>query len=98
MERTPNDAMPWDRGILGALFPRYQEPVVEGEAHTFYKDGWTALAFPDRSVDTRPGSWSVFCLPATLDGPTALLLARKAFPEVFARYKFDVVLTDMRAA
>jgi hypothetical protein len=85
-------ATPWGTSIDGGLFPRYHAPIEEGEAHVFHKDGWTAVAFPDRSVDRRPGSWSVFCVPAVLDGPEALDVARAAFPAIFARYGFEVVL------
>lgn len=83
-------ASPWGSSIDGGLFPRNQGPSKQGEAHTFHRDGWTALAFLDRSVDTRPGSWSVYCIPAILDGPEALAVAREAFPPIFARYTFPV--------
>jgi hypothetical protein len=85
------DIVPWGHHVDGGLFPRGSEPRSQGDAHVFHKDGWTALAFPDNTVDRRPGSWSVFCLPATYDGPEALEIARDAFPEVFDRYTFDIV-------
>lgn len=85
-------ASPWGTSIDGGLFGRNSSGPPEGEAHIFHKDGWTAVAFQDRSVDSRPGSWSVFCIPDTLDGPNALIIARAAFPTIFARYTFDVTL------
>lgn len=84
-------ATPWGTTIDGGLFPAHHRYVV-GEAHVFHKDGWTALAFEDPSVDRRPQSWSIYCIPAVLDGPEALLIARAAFPPIFARYTFPVVL------
>lgn len=83
---------PWGLKVDGGLFPRGKGPMSQGEAHVVHLDGWTALAFPDRSVDNRGGSWSVYCTPAILDGPEALSVAREAFPPIFARYTFDVVL------
>lgn len=83
---------PWGLKVDGGLFPRGTGPIRQGEAHVVHLDGWTALAFPDRSVDSRGGSWSVYCTPAILDGTEALAIAREAFPPIFARYKFDVRL------
>lgn len=88
--RGEKDVTPWGYSVDGGLFPREEGPKRQGEAHVFHKDGWTALAFTDRSVDSRPGSWSVYCIPETLDGPDALDVARAAFPPIFARYTFDV--------
>lgn len=84
---------PWGLKVDGGLpFPRGQTPNEQGEAHVFHLDGWTALAFPDRSVDSRGGSWSVYCIPAVIDGHEALAIAREAFPPIFARYTFDVMV------
>jgi hypothetical protein len=38
----------------------------QGAAAVHHKDGWTALAVHDYTVDSRPGSKSVFCFAADL--------------------------------
>jgi hypothetical protein len=55
------------------------------EWHTKKLDGWTAIGTRDRTVDSRPGSISVFAFHADLTYADALSLARKTFPDVFAR-------------
>lgn len=52
------------------------------------KDGWTAVGLEDRSVDKRPNSHSVFAFHADLTLDEAVELARKTFPDVFARPGF----------
>lgn len=84
-------ATPWGYSVDGKLLDRNLR-LTNGSAHIVHKDGWTALAFVDDSVDSRPGSWSVFCIPEILDGPEALVVARAAFPSIFARYEFEVRL------
>lgn len=85
------DVSPWGNTVDGGLIPK-GTPLRQGEAHVVHKDGWTAVVFADSSVDHRPGSWSVFCVPDTLDGPNALIVARAAFPTIFARYPFPIKL------
>jgi hypothetical protein len=80
---------PWGHSVDGGLFGRGVQPG-QGVASIFHKDGWTALAFEDRSVDSRPGSWSVFCIPEVLMFDEALRIARLAFPQVFERFTFEV--------
>lgn len=92
-----NRMTPWGTSVDGGLITGHVR-LRQGEAHIVHKDGWTALVFEDRSIDSRPGSWSVFCIPAILDGPAALVLAREAFPPIFSRYQFPVVLAVGSAA
>ena len=66
---------------------------VEGEAGlTYWKElDCTILAFWDRSVDDRLGSWSGFFLPGKIDDPTtAIETAKAAFPNIWQRFSFDV--------
>lgn len=86
-------ATPWGLSVDGGLVDRNDRLTV-GHARTFYKDGWTALAFTDDSVDSRPGSWSVYCIPATLGYDDALRIARLAFPQVFERYPWQIIRAD----
>lgn len=92
---------PWgrgSRGIDGKLPPGFRNPrtgivdeQIEGLATLTHLDGWTAIAFWDRSVDERGGSNSAFLLPDPLL-PWALAesSARIAFPTIWARFTFDV--------
>ena len=50
------------------------------------------VAFWDRSVDSRAGSHSTFLLPGDLTPSEALAAAREAFPDVFARFQFEIQL------
>lgn len=72
----------------GFLPPR--APQDEGVARIWQTDGWTILAFWDRSVDSRPGSNSAFVLEGDLSFEEATAAARGAYPEVWARLKFEV--------
>lgn len=51
---------------------------IQGEAYIHHKDGWTALAIGDRSVDSRPNSRAVFAVNVPdLDAEEVEFLARK---------------------
>lgn len=51
---------------------------------------FTILAFWDNSVDSRPGSNSMFMLPPGTTSANAIDTARKIFSSVFQRFKFPV--------
>lgn len=82
-------ANPWGYGIDGNLCPADPEQL-QGRALLHYKDGWTAVAFWDRSVDHRKGSNSVFLAPAIHDFDVMMRLSKEAFSTVFDRACFDV--------
>jgi hypothetical protein len=67
---------------------------TEGVAAVYHAPGggrqWTILAFWDRTFDHRPGSHSTYLVEGTLSFEEAAAAAREAFPEVWARYAFDV--------
>ena len=84
--------LPWDR-IDGKLAPQGPRQV-EGQAVLHHKDGWTALSFWDRSVDSRGGSNSNFFFNDTLTFEVALLVAQERFPKVWERFTFDVARYD----
>lgn len=67
--------------------PRAQ---VEGEAKLTHRDGWTALAFWDRSVDKRGNSNSCFVIEGTHTFEEMIELARARFPRVMERFKFEI--------
>lgn len=86
----------WLDGTLPPVLTRSRSGVVQevpqGHAALHWKAGWTALAFWDRSVDKRGGSNSVFCIRGTHSFGDAVRIARDAFPQVWERLPFEVVL------
>jgi hypothetical protein len=94
--------IPWPN-VDAALCPGYVDPMlpgtwrteapqIEGAAAVHHKAGWTALAFWDRSVDTRGGSNSVFFVEGTHNFAAMVVIARQRFPSVWARFTFPVTL------
>ena len=90
------DSNPWGPKVDAGLCP--PGPQTEGVTRLHHKDGWTALAFWDRSVDHREGSNSVFLVWGTLTVGGVLQQARAAFPKVFARFRFPVTVDDAQLA
>ena len=72
---------------------RYCECVrgVEGRATLQVVDGWTVLAFWDRSADSRGASNSAFLVRGVHEFEDAVRRARDAFPTVWERFGFPVV-------
>jgi hypothetical protein len=103
--RDIESAQPWGWQVDGWLCPgttvdRFGHPhtpihQLEGDAALHHKDGWTALAFWDRSCDARPGCNSVFLIKGEFDFDGAVREARQAFPEVWRRFKFPVQLAPV---
>jgi hypothetical protein len=83
--------IPWGYSLDGVLL-KGRPGQRQGEAVVEQRDGWTALSFWDRSIDSRGGSSSTFVFDALLSPEEALAAAREAFPPIFARLPFDVVL------
>lgn len=92
---------PWRIGELdGGLCPNVSPeacwkrtgPEIEGDALLHHKDGWTALAFWDRTVDTRPACCSVYVADAVLSFEDIVARAQDAFKERWDRMKFKVRL------
>lgn len=59
--------------------------MVQGTAALHHKDGWTALAIDDFTIDHRGNSKSVFCFPEILDFEQASAKARELFPHITQR-------------
>ncbi len=57
----------------------------QGAAMLHHRDGWTALAVDDYTVDSRPGSKSVFCFPSILSPEEAIEAAVEHFPRLAKR-------------
>lgn len=91
----PGCPTPWEHWD-GPLQPK---GGPEGKALLFYKreEGgpiWTALGFIDCSVDKRPGSHSVFFADSHLSFEDMLTDAREHWPDIFARFTFDIEEAD----
>ena len=85
-----DELVPWGYGVDSKDFMDPQQ--IEGRAVLKRKDGWTALAFADRSADSRGNSKSVFLFDCLLDFHGALARAKEQFPEVFDRFAFAIQL------
>jgi len=79
---------PWGYSVDGKLCPTGAQ--TQGLLQLHHKDGWTAIAFWDRSVDERPGSCSVFLCPGTKNAVEMLTLAAERFPNVMRRFNFSL--------
>lgn len=77
--------------IPDAVFLPKQLPQDEGVASFLHLNGWTIIAFWDRSVDSRPGSNSVFLARGIMSFEAICAKSREAFPAVWKRFKFPVV-------
>lgn len=77
---------PWGTNIDGGLCTK-----DIGCAALHQKDGWTALAFWDSTIDSRPGSNSVFLAEGTFGFAEMCELAYKYFPEVASRIPYGYV-------
>jgi hypothetical protein len=77
-------AQPWrtrlDAGLLAAIEPGPPVQLVYAQL-----DGWTAIAWWDRTVDDRPGSNSAFLAPELLSEDEILARAQVDWPEIFVR-------------
>lgn len=73
---------PWGYGVE-KLPP--QASKAQGDAAVHHKDGWTALAIHDYTVDSRGNSKSVFCFPEVLGFDDAWAAAREHFPTIATR-------------
>ena len=67
-------------------------PMIEGEALIHYKNGWTALAFWDCSVDHRPASSSTYIAEGTYTFEQMVELAKTRFAVRWNKMKFQIFL------
>lgn len=83
-------AVEWLMNHDGQLPP--QDVSTQGLVQFRTWPGACTVAFWDYSVDSRGNSSSSFLLPRELGPEEALEAAREAFPAVFKRFTFKVVL------
>jgi hypothetical protein len=93
--RDEESLTPWGMKCDGVLCP-YGTNGPQGVVAHHHKDGWTAIAFWDRSIDSRPGSNSVFFIHAEVTAEEAWRLAQEKFPQVCGRFKFEIKLPKER--
>lgn len=86
----PTDEHAGKRAGYGRAEKYLEARQPQGRALLHHRDGWTALAFWDRSCDSRGNSNSAFILEGEHDFDAALARARTLFPEIFERITFDV--------
>ena len=65
---------------------------VEGMVRLHSRDGWTALAWWDRSVDKRHGSNAALFMHDVATFEAMLECGRRRFPDIFARFTYTIVL------
>ncbi len=84
------DKLPWGYKIDSSLCTGHSGSE-EGRASLHHKDGWTAVAFWDRSVDSRPGSNSAFICDEEIDYDEMIRRSKETFPKIWERFNFEVV-------
>lgn len=94
----------WGYHVDGGLAPgseaknanKYKDPEYtnhynrEGSAKLHHKDGWTALAWWDRSVDSRPGSNSVILAEGQFTEVEMVGFLFTEFKRVWNRIKYPI--------
>lgn len=79
------------KGAVGAERYCSCRRVPEGHALIHHKDGWTALSFWDRSVDTRDASNSTYIAEGTFTFLEMARMAKERFAERWNKHIFVVV-------
>ena len=79
--------IPWINIDMG-LCP--QTTRKQGVAKIHHKEGWTAIAFWDNSIDTRPGANSVFLYEDLLEYDQMIEAFEEHFPNIYNRFKFQI--------
>lgn len=104
IEDHPERYVPWGFKVDGGLAPRSAVNGIAAFSQDVVRLGapeeqwWSAISWWDNSVDTRPGSSATF-LADRRCGPIELLEeARAAFPQIFARFKYEIILPKVSDA
>ena len=100
--REEYDWHPWGDDIDGAIQPgvvfergswRSKGALIDGEAVLHHKDGWTALSFWDRTIDSRPGSHSTYIARGIFTFEQMVEMAKSRFAGRWGEMKFEVRLS-----
>ena len=87
---------PWGYSIDSNLTPpgpgstSDRRVEIEGHAALHHKDGWTGLAWWDRSVDTRGACNAGLYARGTFTIEEMIALGREHFPHVMARFTYTI--------
>ncbi len=65
-------------------------PQIEGHAVLHHLNGWTAIGFWDRTIDTRPNSNSVYMAEGTFTFAEMVDMAKARFSKRWNKMKFEV--------
>lgn len=71
-----------------------RRPEVEGEAALHHVDGWTVLAWWDRSVDHRGACNSNIVARGTFDFTIMIEIGKAQYPRVITRQRSPIVLVE----
>lgn len=88
VQRKYNNVLPWEN-LDGVLCPQITNE--NGVVKLHHKEGWTAAAFWDYSVDHRPGSNSVFFAEGIHGVYHMIEFIKKRFPSICKRFDFELV-------
>lgn len=67
---------------------------IEGHAALHRRSGWTALSWWDRSVDRRGACNAALVAPGELSAEEILVLGRRWFPLIMARFAYAIVVVE----
>lgn len=83
--------IPWGRFVDGGLCP--ESTTEQGKAKIHYKDGWSALAFWDYSIDSHDNSCSVFLFKKDKMYFSEMMeVAKQRFPKIMDRFIFPITI------
>ena len=98
---NPYRYVPWGHAVDGELAPYgdalYREGIVAlsqcgNQLGRPEEEWWTAISWWDNSVDSRQPANATFVVDARCDAGSLLAQARTSFPQIFARFKYELVL------
>lgn len=101
LEDNPERYVPWGYKVDGGLAPRGDDYHREGIVALsqcvnrlgFHDEQWwSVVSWWDNSVDKRMESNANFLVDRKATAEEVLAEARKAFPQIFARFKYPLVI------
>ncbi len=98
-----SNVVPWGTRVDGCLAPRLpngaERPNGVASFHVSIEvlpggeeNVWTAISWWDNSIDTRGNSSCTFLADHNGSASSLLAEARAAFPQIFERFKYEVVV------
>ena len=87
----PDKQTPWGFEMDGGLAPQ-DVPEKQGHAAIHHKNGWTAVSWWDRTVDTRGKCNSAVLAEGEHDFEQMKVLLKEHWPEVYTRQPVPLFL------